>query len=50
LTYEIREQNGKHCVFNKDTGDKKACHDDKAEAERQIKLLNGIEHGMEPKE
>jgi hypothetical protein len=50
VPYEVREENGKYCVFNKETGDKKACHDDKGEAERQVHLLEGIEHGWKPTE
>jgi len=48
MPYEIRSEDGKHCIYNKDTGSKKACHDSKEEAERQIHLLEGIEHGWKP--
>lgn len=37
-------------VVNSDTGEVKAKHSTKADAERQVRLLEGIEHGMVPKE
>lgn len=37
-------------VVNSETGDVKAKHATKEEAERQRRLLEGIEHGMVPKE
>jgi hypothetical protein len=43
MPYELKEEDGKHCVYNKDTGERKACHDDKEMAERQIRLLHSLE-------
>lgn len=37
-------------VVNTETGDVKAKHSTKEEADRQVRLLEGIEHGMKPKE
>ncbi len=50
MPYEIRKEGDKHCVFNKDTGDKKACHDTEEEAQRQVDLLHAVENdpGWEP--
>jgi hypothetical protein len=50
MPYEVRVEGDKHCVFNSETGDKKDCHDSKDEAERQVRLLSGIEHGWKPTE
>jgi len=50
MPYEIRQEGEKHCVFNSDTGEKKACHDTKEDAERQLRLLEAIEHDPEFKE
>jgi len=50
MPYEVRQEGDKYCVFNKDTGDKKACHDSKEEAEKQLHLLEGIEKGWKPSE
>lgn len=46
MPYVVRQDGEKWCVFNEETGDKKACHDTQQEAERQVKLLHGLEHGM----
>lgn len=48
MPYVVRQDGDKWCVFNSETDDKKACHDTREEAERQVKLLHGLEHGMEP--
>lgn len=50
MPYEVRQEGDKHCVFNKDTGEKKACHDTKEEADRQVRLLEAVENdpGWEP--
>jgi hypothetical protein len=50
MPYEIRTEDGKHCIYNKDTSEKKACHATREEAERQLHLLDGIEHGWKPTE
>jgi hypothetical protein len=43
MPYEVREKDGKHCVYNTDTGDEKACHETAEQAENQVKLLHAIE-------
>lgn len=48
MPYEIKENGGKYEVINKDTGDVKAKHSTKEDAEKQVKLLHGLEHGWEP--
>lgn len=50
MPYEIRSEGDRHCIYNSETGDKKGCHDTKEEAERQLRLLEAIEHdpGWEP--
>jgi hypothetical protein len=50
MPYEIRTEGDKHCIYNKDSGEKKACHDTKEDAERQLRLLDAIEHDPEFKE
>jgi hypothetical protein len=50
MPYEVRSEGSQHCVYNKQTGDKKACHATKEEAEKQLHLLEGIEHGWKPTE
>lgn len=47
MPYVIRQEGDKHCVFNEDTDEKKACHDTKEDAERQVRLLHQIEHDMD---
>lgn len=47
MPYEVRKEGDKHCVFNKDTGEKKACHDTEEEAERQVRLLHSVEANPE---
>lgn len=47
MPYEIRQSGDNYEVINKDTGDVKATHeppDAKEKAERQVKLLEGIEN------
>ena len=50
MPYEIRKEGEKHCIFNKETGDKKDCHDTEEEAKRQLRLLEAVENdpGWEP--
>lgn len=48
MPYEIRENDGKFEVVNKDSGDVKAKHTSRDKAEAQVKLLHGIEHGWRP--
>lgn len=50
MPYEIRQDGDAYLVVNKDTGDVKARHTDpdaKEKAEKQVKLLHDLEHGME---
>lgn len=47
MPYEIRQEDGKHCIYNTDSGEKKGCHDDKEDAERQLRLLHAVEHDPE---
>lgn len=44
MPYVVRKEGDKFCVFNEDTGDKKACHDTEKEAEDQVKLLHAVEN------
>jgi hypothetical protein len=51
MPYEIKHiENDGYEVVNKDTGDVKAHHATKEDAERQVRLLEAIEHdpGWEP--
>ena len=50
MPYEVRKVEGedKWEVVNKDSGDVKAKHTSKEDAEKQVKLLEGLEHGWEP--
>lgn len=50
MPYEVRQKGDEYCVYNTETGDEKACHDSKEEAEKQVRLLRGLEHGMTPRE
>jgi hypothetical protein len=43
MPYEVKEENGEYCVYNKDTQDNKGCHENREDAERQIRLLHEIE-------
>jgi hypothetical protein len=50
MPYETRKDGEDYVVINKDTGEVKARHtppDAKEKAEKQVKLLEGLEHGME---
>ena len=52
MPYEIRKDGDDYLVINKDTGEEKARHtppDAKENAEAQVRLLHGIEHGMTPR-
>ena len=48
MPYAIRERNDKFVVVNTDTGQVKGTHDSRIKAERQMRLLYGIEHGWKP--
>ena len=47
MPYHVQEKDGKYLVINDETGDTKAEHDTKEEAERQVKLLHEIENDPE---
>ena len=49
MPYAIRKKGSKWLVINKDTGKLKGTHDSKEKAQAQIRLLQGIEHGMKPR-
>lgn len=51
MPYEIKQDGDCYQVINKDTGQVKARHEPpeaKEKAEKQVHLLNAIEHGWEP--
>jgi hypothetical protein len=53
MPYEVKASGDNYQVINKDTGEVKATHtppDAKEKAEKQVRLLEGIEHGMVPRE
>lgn len=48
MPYEIRHKEGNgYEVINSETKDVKATHSTKEDAERQVRLLNAIEHNPE---
>lgn len=44
MPYVVRKKGEEWCVYNSSTDDEKACHDSEEAADRQVKLLNAIEH------
>jgi hypothetical protein len=49
MPYEVRKKDDGSCeVVNSQTGDVKAKHASCEDAERQVRLLHGIEHGWHP--
>lgn len=51
MPYEIKKDGEDYLVINSESGEEKARHtppDAKEKAEKQVNLLRGIEHGMEP--
>lgn len=44
MPYEVRKNGDSYEVINKDTGDVKAKHTTKEDAEKQVRLLEAIEH------
>ena len=48
MPYAIRKRNGKYVVINAVTLDVKGTHDSEVEAQLQINLLRGVEHGWRP--
>lgn len=50
MPYQIRKNDdGTYRVVNEDTGDVKAKSTTKEDAEAQVRLLHGVEHGMKPR-
>lgn len=50
MPYAIRQDGEDYLVVNKETNEVKARHtppDAKEKAEKQVRLLEGLEHGME---
>lgn len=45
MPYEIEKRGDKWVVINADTGKVKGTHDSKVKAQRQMRLLYGIESG-----
>lgn len=43
MPYKVVENNGKYDVVNTETDEVKDTHDDKADAERQVRLLHELE-------
>lgn len=50
MPYEVRKQGDMYCVYNQQTGEKRACHDSMDKAHAQMRLLYGIESGSIKKE
>jgi hypothetical protein len=48
MPYKIKRTGNKYQVVNTETGQAKSKPTSKAKAERQLKLLRGIEHGWTP--
>lgn len=44
MPYKAEERDGAWCVVNTDTGDVKAKHTTKEDADRQVRLLESLEH------
>ena len=49
MPYAIRKKGDDFAVVNTETGKVKGTHDTKADAQKQINLLRGVEHGMVPR-
>ena len=47
MPYEVRKNGDSYEVINKDTGDVKAKHTSKEDADKQVRLLEAIEHDPE---
>lgn len=53
MPYSVRQEGENYVVVNTDTGEVKATHtppDAKDKAERQLRLLEAVEHGFQEKE
>ena len=48
MPYAIRKSGEKFKVINKETGKVKGTHESRIKAERQMRLLYGVEHGWRP--
>jgi hypothetical protein len=46
MPYEVKKKGEEWCVYNSDTEEEKACHETEELANRQVRLLQGLEHGM----
>jgi len=44
MPYEVKKNGDSYEVINKDTGEVKAKHTDKADADAQVRLLHAIEN------
>jgi hypothetical protein len=49
MPYAMRKRGSKYSVVNTSTGEVKARATTKAKAEKQLKFLRGLEHGMKPR-
>lgn len=45
MPYRLGKQDGKYCVFNKDTGENKGCSDSRAKAVAHMRALYAVEGG-----
>lgn len=53
MPYEIKKDGEDYLVINKESGDEKARHvppDAEEKAKKQVRLLEGLEHGMTPRD
>ena len=48
MPYGIKMMNGKHIVYNKETGKEHGKHDSHEKAMKQMKLLYMVEGGKKP--
>lgn len=48
MPYEIVRRRGKYQVVNSESGHVKGTHGTEKEAQKQINLLRGVEHGWTP--
>lgn len=48
MPYKVEEKDGDFCVVNTETGEVKAEHEVREDAERQVRLLNELEKEGEP--
>lgn len=50
MPYKVEETDGKYAVVNTDTGETRATHDTREEAERQVTLLHHVEKEFDTQE